>query len=632
MFGRVASMVGRLAGPSSGGASYPLVPQAQLVSLFGPPPPQFQGAHTQDRIVSDVWVQPYRGPLDLDRYGCETAEMRLKYRTQFREVPVLRAAVRGKADDISVLEPTVLAADKDDRLSNLAADFIKWTVGMAPGGWGGLIDTILAPGMIDGFSLAEKKLELTTWKGRPCWGLAHVRGLDTAFLRLQLDQYRNVLSVVNLVRGMEYYTPDDVLLYSHNPMYSNPFGQSDLRAATRAANIIEDVYKVWYIALKVYGLPYMTGKAKPTNKKAMAAALASLREGGYAVTDLEEEITVINLAAAAATNGFEQMVHTMREDIFFAVRGVAQPFMEGNGGTDAHTDTSVQQGTSDAGEKRSADRVAEVINRQLIPWLVAPNFDFRGLSGELDMSRMPRLSLGGTDWKQIETVIRIVKGAQEVGIETSAEWVHEVAGIPAPRDEQDKLVSAAEKQQQAQAAAQPQLGAAPPAVDPNAAPAPVATEPSPSPPAERRAAGMSDDYDDAPAKMVATSRLSTDPSRFQFRRSHDADDGTVREPPSEKFDAAKCKPLLVWRDKGSDDEDFVIDGHHRLAWAERDGAKRVPVKYIKAKTAEEAKAIGKKANTSAASVATFSAHVEPTVDAAQVARVVDKLLAELMAA
>ena len=101
---------------------------------------------------------------------------------------------------------------------------------MSSRGWRGVIETIYTPGTIDGFSLSEPKLEPVKWKGRWMWGLAHLRSLDTVFLRLQLDQYRNVISVVNLIRGLEYYDAKDVVLYSHNPMYSNPFGQSDLRA------------------------------------------------------------------------------------------------------------------------------------------------------------------------------------------------------------------------------------------------------------------------------------------------------------------------------------------------------------------------------------------------------------------
>jgi hypothetical protein len=421
--------------PVVAASALPQVPQTQaewgvrLSQIFGPPMPP---RATQDNIWSTVWVQPYQGPLDVDPYSLETPAMRFGYRTQFRTQPVVRAAILGKAQDISCLEPTVLPADKDDRLSNLAAEFVKWTVSQAPRGWRGLIDTIYTPACIDGYSLAEKKLKVVRWKGRQMWGLAQVRGLDTANLRLELDQFRNVVAVVNMIRGLEYYSPDQCILYSHNPVYSNPFGVSDMRAATKAALLIEDTYKVWYVALQVYGLPYMVGKAKATNVQAMASALTALREGGYMVCDREEDVTILNLASAAASTGFQDMVHTQREDIFFAIRGVAQPFMEGDGGQDAHTDTSVQQSTSDAGEKASALDIESCLNEQLIPWLVRPNF------GDIDM---PRVKLGGTDWDQTKTIVDLAKSAKEIGAEISAEWFHEATNMPPPRDKEDVLAA-----------------------------------------------------------------------------------------------------------------------------------------------------------------------------------------------
>lgn len=107
--------------------------------------------------------------------------------------------------------------------------------------------------------------------------------------------------------------------------------------------------------------------------------------------------------------------------------------------------------------------------------------------------------------------------------------------------------------------------------------------------------------DASPAKIatavvqVPTTRIVADPARFQFRHDHDAEDGTVRELPSAVFDPEKCKALLLWADP-ADGLDYVVDGHHRLAWAERDGAKRVPARFIQAATAEEAKKIGEDAN------------------------------------
>jgi hypothetical protein len=467
----ILSSITSWAGRQVGAAVAP-VTQAQLFSLLGPPRGQLDPS--QDHILSDVFSPPYRGPGELDNYGCETREMRWRYRAQHRESPVLRAALDGKANDISCLEPTVLSADKDDALSNQAAEFVKWTVSMAPGGWAGAIDTMYRAGSIDGWSVAEKKLKETWWKGRRVWGLAHLRGLDTVHMRLQLDVYRNVVGVVNVLRGLEYYDPGQVVLYTHNGMYSNPFGQSDVRSVTKASSMIEDVYRVWYVALKVYGLPYMHGKVNQhTNRKQMEAALTALREGGYVVTGKDDEINVLNMASAASISGFEPLLRAQREDTFYGVRSAALPFLEGQGSSGAHGDTEVEQGTSDAGEKRHAHNIADVFNRQLVPWLVGPNF-------ELDESRMPHVKFGGTNWKQIKEIVSIIRDAKETGIEVSAEFAHDVSSMPAPRDEKDRLVSAQEKQQQAQQAQQAaQQPPAPTAPAPDAVPPAMLSEATP---------------------------------------------------------------------------------------------------------------------------------------------------------
>lgn len=93
---------------------------------------------------------------------------------------------------------------------------------------------------------------------------------------------------------------------------------------------------------------------------------------------------------------------------------------------------------------------------------------------------------------------------------------------------------------------------------------------------------------------VPTQHLVADPARFQFRRGHEAD-GTVRPLPEEKFNPAKCKPLATWIDP-DDGQENIVDGHHRLAWAERDGVQELPVRRIQAKSAEEAKKIGERLN------------------------------------
>lgn len=609
-FGGVLGGVASRLGLSSGVEPRPVSPD-EAARVLGPPPPH--PLMRSDAVLSDIWSQPYRGPLDLDRYGQETPEMRHRYRTEYRTSPVLRAAVRGKADDLSTLEPMVLPQDPSNPVEKAAAEFVHWTVSQCPRGWRGVIDTVYTPGSLDGYSLSEIVLDVVRWKGRAVWGLRHLQGKDSAFIRLQLDQYRNVLSVVNFVRGIEYIDPAKCVLYSHNPLYSNPFGQSDLRATTRAAALIEDAYKVWYVALEVYGLPYMVAHGKPTNRKALGEALEAIRKGGWAVTELDESIEVLNLAAAAGTDAFEKMVQVQREDIFYAVRGAALPFLQGQGSGDSRGSSKVEQGSSDAGERASAMDVADAIRRQLFPALVYPNF------GEIDL---PSLRLGGTNWEETAKVLSMVKDAQAVGLKLSKKQVHMISNLAPPEDPADEL----KPPQQPGAGGGPGGGLAGMlggggGEKPPAAPAPA---PAPKPPAT---------FADS-VVWLPTGRLAADPGRFQFRRGHDADDGTVRDLPADRFDPRKCPPLAAWNDP-ADGRDYVVDGHHRLAWAERDGVPRVPVKFVPAKTAAEAKRLGEDLNRTEhappAPPATFSdAHHPPAAGPTpeQVARVLDDLIRE----
>ena len=154
-------------------------------------------------------------------------------------------------------------------------------------------------------------------------------------------------------------------------------------------------------------MPYMVGKAaSPISRSQMAEAAKAVRSGGYAVVDKDDDITVLDLAAAAAAAGFENMIHTQREDIFFAIRGVAQPFMEGDGGADAHTTPAFNRGRRTRARRGASLDIADTINRQLVPFILrrtSATFQF------------PRIRFGGTDWEQTKTVIEVVTTAQEAG-------------------------------------------------------------------------------------------------------------------------------------------------------------------------------------------------------------------------
>ncbi len=415
--GRIGSLLG-LGGTDAGAA-----PPGG--GLLAPRPPAF----ARDQIRHDAWAMPYRGPLDLDPHGGETPHMRETYRALYQREGVVAAAVDGKVEGIATADVTIEPFDRHDPASRDVAEFLSWSVDQSDGGWDTITTDTLLPAFLDGWAA----LEVTLHPARHprfgwVWALRHCRSLDTRFLRLQLDVHRNVTAVVSLVRGLEAFDPAKVLLFTHRRVYHNPFGTSDMRAVYRDACLIEDAYKLWYLALKMYGEPYLKGKVRnPAHRRQLEEALAALRAGGYLVTPDTDDVEILSLAGAVNFPAFEAKVRNLRENIFLAVRGSYLPFVEGVGGADAHGDTKVGKGNADAKEALLAKAVARLYTRQLAPLLLAPNF------GPDVVHQLPKVRLGGIDWEAVEKVTRAVGEIKDKfpgRVSISQSWLGPTLGIP----------------------------------------------------------------------------------------------------------------------------------------------------------------------------------------------------------
>jgi hypothetical protein len=481
MFGRLGRAVGSMFGGSNSGPPVvaPQVVTQTVAAYFAPGPANVAGV---DKIAATVFPQPWYAPGQIDG-NAELPAVRAQYEPMYRTEPSIRSAIRGKVDAISCLEVSVQALDKHKPNDVLAAEFCKWTIGETDHGWEGLFDLILTPACIQGYSISEKTLEPVQWPDagkilyppgsmRPpyLWGLRQVRSMDPAWLRLELDQFRNVVGLINLIRGLEAYSPDNVILYSHNSLYHNPFGQSDLRACTRAANILADAYHAWFIAVKVYGEPYMLGTTKHAERIGpLTNVMQAMRGGGYAATLEGDTIEVINLAAATGTSMFNELIKTLREDVYMAIRGAYTPFLEGSGGQDSHNDTQISEDAANTTELAMVKHVCRVVRRQLFPWLVLTNFP----AG----TGIPQLKLGGTNWDQTAKFCDAVKKGQESGGKISAAWYYETTGFVAAASPDDVLKPEEKPPGAGQPGAPPGAGGAPPGAAPPALP-PKPSDPS----------------------------------------------------------------------------------------------------------------------------------------------------------
>jgi hypothetical protein len=603
-----------------------------------------------DQVRADSYPPPYTKPNELDDYGRETETMRRAYRDLHRKEPSIRAAIKGKVAAVASLDVSVVPEDPDDDMDCKVAEFVNWTVKKSPHGWDGLAAKVLEPAFLDGFSLNEivQKAHTDSRKWYGAHGLKYVKNRDTANFSLRLDAYRNVLGVVNGVRGLRTHDPRKLILFTHSDLFDNPFGQSDLRAAYRSANLIDAAYELWYTAVKIYGAPFLTGRvADPVRKAAFEKMLKNARAHGYAVCPVEDEIDVLNMASATSFDAFEAKVNKHREEIFMAVRGAYLPFLEGQG-NDANGDTAVHKVASDAVEYLIAKALGRVLTHQLVPALVIPNFG--------DRVGIPTVLFGGVNWAETKQQLEVAETVMgKVAI--SKRWYYEISQVPPPDGPEDSL------------------GGPPPALPPSSPGAPGQTPPPGAPgqagppgqalppgqaggqpaaeqmndePAGPRAAfgadlakryadyfapdrhgryagNMHDEFGMTPAQfadasglvrkatgkgekqtwvwapksvVVPVAKIGTDPDRLQFRPFDGADglSATRRSELTGTFDPAKAPPVALWKDPKTG-QDIVVDGHKRLADAKAAGVPAIRAIYIQASTADQARAIGAEMNS-----------------------------------
>lgn len=95
---------------------------------------------------------------------------------------------------------------------------------------------------------------------------------------------------------------------------------------------------------------------------------------------------------------------------------------------------------------------------------------------------------------------------------------------------------------------------------------------------------------------MSTADINADPARFQYKLGANSETGEVGSLRGvQKWNEDLAGVLSVWKDP-ADGKTYVINGHNRLALANKLGAGEVPVLNIEARTAAEARAIGAKQN------------------------------------
>lgn len=373
----------------------------------------------------------YAGPLDGDLNATgETYEMRLAYRKALKE-PAIKGPLLKKVYAVASLTPQVLPEDGDHPAGKESAAWVDYAITHARGGWPRLLHDCCIHPLIEGFAVGEKvaeRVERGKWKDR--WGLHAVKFKETQNLRFKLDRYRNVESVRSFAGGQGGHEFDvrDFVLLTHMPLWENPFGQSDMRAAYRAINLIEASIKLRAILLENFSGPFLVYKnSQPARIEEARAALSNARSRGYIVIDAQDELAVVNLATSGPDQ-FQTTIDDLRKEAATAIAGAYLQMLE-SGSPQGNSET--HKGVSELFEWWLASTVAAALTEQLVPDLHDPHY--------ADDVGRPRILLGGVDPNEATKQAEKLKTAKGLGLPLSKGQAYEILELEPPRDAGDAL-------------------------------------------------------------------------------------------------------------------------------------------------------------------------------------------------
>lgn len=401
-------------------------------------------------------IQPHTSPLTM--YGGnsylngETWEMRREYREwSFRE-PAVKAALLTKCLAVASLDASFRPDDPNNPQDVEAAAWVEWALSHAAGGIGGLIQSLLLPGLIDGYSMLEPvwdevegKEYISPTVGEPggrkyagFWTVSRFAQIDTEHIRFKLDEYRQVIGVRPMtgLTGYIELPAEDYLIFSHLKLFENPFGISDLRAIVRDCRAIEEAIKLRRMLLANFSGPFIAAYHKDESvRMQIARVIEKARGTGFVVFPEGTKIDIVNLATSSP-DVFNATITFYREQIVMAITGSYLQLLA----ADAERGSSmVAKSVAELFVWWLALEVCEVVNRQHIPSLVRPNFG--------NSCGLPRMYLGGINPAEVKAALECFKSAQDIGWVLSKKQVSKVA-ILDWGDGDDALQPPAQSQQQ----------------------------------------------------------------------------------------------------------------------------------------------------------------------------------------
>lgn len=380
-------------------------------------------------IANKIWFLPY-----IDSVVGETAIMRAAYRQMMRD-PTVKAALLSKLFSVASLDVSVNPAS-DSPGDVRAADFVSHCLTRVHGGLRGIAESILLPGLVEGYSLCEKVWALEDrsgpWKGKVICKDLKAKDPDT--YTLEGDAYKNVTTILaGAYNAYEEFDVRDFVLYRHLSMYSNATGMPDLRAAYRAYWMIDTAWKLRSIFLEKWATPYLVGKYKdPGDENDLRLSLEEAKGQNFVTVPDTVMIEAVDLSVKG-TADFRDAILDLQHEVMLGITGAFLQAMEGVK-TGARSIGEVHQSTAELLIWHLAKSLSDILQEQLVPDLI----DFNFVPG----TGYPSLELGGINDADLLISTQVDEALQRMGLRLSEKDSYKRYRRSKPLDETDVLMPA----------------------------------------------------------------------------------------------------------------------------------------------------------------------------------------------
>lgn len=387
-------------------------------------------------IAGQFWFLPY-----TDTWHNETETMRAAYRGMLRS-PYIKSPLMMKCYSIASLDWEIIAERSDSPRDIECAAFLRHCIERLPGGLPELAVTLTLPRLLDGYAIAEKVLEIerteAKWHGKAVPKM--VKSKNTDLYDLQVDEFNNVVGVKGkgANNSEDYYRINEFIYSRHMPVYDEPKGMSDLRAAYSSYWMLDTVTKLRAIHAEKYTTPALMGRyAVDEQKSSLEAAMAAFKANTWLAIPADTQLEALSLAAQGESD-YKSFCDDSKRDMLIAIIGAYLQILEGQ--------VSDGRGNADVSSKdvtslflwMLASQFQEIINKQFFPELVALNYAGVGKF---------TLKLGAVSEQELASIVANAQALQGMGYPISKSDLARRTSWGQAKTDDDKLMPPQQPQQ-----------------------------------------------------------------------------------------------------------------------------------------------------------------------------------------